>query len=272
MVYDNLQEDNVSWRVNVNWYPVPETMLYANVSQGYKAGSFPTLAIALSNQFEPVTQEKLLAYETGVKSTLFDGTLQLNGAVFYYDYEDKQILGDVPDPVFGPLPALVNVPKSRVYGGELAAQWAPVDGLRITPSISYQNSKIKGEFVDFDFLGREADFGGEPFPAAPELQADLDVSYTWNLPTGWSAFVGAHANYQDETYASFGEFDILKQDSYTLVDLRAGLERDEWKVTLWGRNVTDEYYWTNVSFAADSMVRFTGMPATYGVSVNYRFQ
>lgn len=272
MVYDSLQEDNVSWRVNVNWYPVPETLLYANVSQGYKAGSFPTLAIALSTQFEPVVQEELLAYETGFKSTLFDATLQLNGAVFYYDYEDKQILGNVLDPVFGPLPALVNVPKSRVYGFELAAQWAPVGGLRISPSVSYQNSKIKGDFEDFDFLGQVRNFGGESFPAAPELQADLDVSYTWNLPSGWAAFVGAHANYQDETYSFFGEDEILEIDSYTLVDLRAGLERDEWKVTLWGRNVTDEYYWTNVAFAADSMVRFTGMPATYGVSVNYRFR
>lgn len=271
MVYDNLQEDNVSWRVNVNWYPVPETLLYANVSQGYKAGSFPTLAIALSTQFEPVTQEELLAYETGFKSTLFDNTMQLNGAVFYYDYTDKQILGNVLDPVFGPLPALVNVPESRVYGGELSALWQPTEGLRINPSISYQDSKIEGDFEDFDFLGQVRNFGGEPFPVSPEVQADLDVSYTWNLNSRWQAFVGAHANYQDETYSFFGEDDVLYIDSYTLVDLRAGIQDDAWKVSLWGRNITDEYYWTNVTFAADSIVRFAGEPATYGVDVSYSF-
>ncbi len=272
MVYDNLEEDNVSWRIGANWYAAPETLLYANVSQGYKAGSFPTLAIALSSQFEPVTQERLLAYEIGFKSLLLDATLQLNGAVFYYDYEDKQILGNVLDPVFGPLPALVNVPESRVQGFELAAQWAPTEGLRIDPSVSYQDSKIEGTFEDFDFLGQVRDFGGEPFPVAPKVQADLDVSYTWTLASGWSATLGAHANYQDDTYAFFGEDDILYIDSYTLVDLRAALQRDAWKFSLWGRNVTDEYYWTNVSFAADSMVRFTGMPATYGIDASYVFE
>ncbi len=272
LVYDQLDEDNVSWRVDVNWNVLPETLLYANVSQGYKAGSFPTLAIALSRQFEPVTQEKLLAYEAGFKSSLASSTVQFNGAVFYYDYQDKQILGDVLDPVFGPLPALVNVPKSHVVGFESSLDWAPLDGLTITPSVSYQKTEIDGDFQNFNFRGQVQDFSGEPFPVAPKVQADLDVQYQWPVGDGWQAFVGAHANYQDDTNAFFGEDPLLKIPSYTLVDVRAGAARGPWQISAWGRNVTDEYYWNNVSYAADAMVRFAGMPRTFGIDVKYRMQ
>lgn len=270
MVFDNLKEDNVSWRLNVNWYPNPDSLLYANVSRGYKAGSFPTLAIALSSQFEPVVQEELLAYEAGFKVTLLEGLLQLEAAAFYYDYEDKQILGSVLDPVFGPLPALVNVPKSNVVGWEASAVWSPLEGLRIAPSISYQDSTVEGSFVDFNSLGQPEDFGGNSFPVAPKVQASLDVQYDWELDQGWSAFVGANATYQDSTQAAFGSDDRFNIPSYTLVDLRAGVERGPWRFSAWGRNVTDEFYLNNVSFSADSMVRYQGMPRTYGISVRYR--
>ncbi|HYE45835.1 MAG TPA: TonB-dependent receptor, partial [Caulobacter sp.] len=89
---DELDEDNVSWRVSANYRPTEDTLLYANVSQGYKSGSFPTVATSAFSQLRPATQEKLRAYEAGFKAGLAQGTLQLNGAVFYYDYKDKQIL------------------------------------------------------------------------------------------------------------------------------------------------------------------------------------
>ncbi len=272
LVYDNLDEDNVSWRVDVNWNVLPETLLYANVSQGYKAGSFPTLAIALSRQFEPVTQEKLLAYEAGFKSSLLNYTVQFNGAAFYYDYQDKQILGDVLDPVFGPLPALVNVPKSHVMGFESSLEWAPVEGLKINPSVSYQKTEIDGHFENYNFLGQVQSFGGESFPVAPKVQADLDVQYQWPVADDWQAFVGAHANYQDSTNAFFGEDPRLKIPSHTLVDVRAGAARGPWQISAWGRNVTNKYYWSNVTFAADAMVRFPGMPRTFGIDVKYQMQ
>ena len=129
-----LNESNVSWRVGVNWRWARNELLYFNVSQGYKAGGFPTAPASSYVQLRPVVQEGLLAYEGGFKSTLLDGTLQLNGAGFYYRYHNKQILGALNDPFFGPLSALVNVPRSHVVGFELSGIWQPVPGLTITPS------------------------------------------------------------------------------------------------------------------------------------------
>jgi iron complex outermembrane receptor protein len=289
----SLNEGNVSWRAGVNWTPNDATLLYGNVSKGYKNGQFPTLPGSALVQLIPVVQEELLAYEVGVKATLADDTLQVNAAVFYYDYTDKQIRGALEDFIFGSLPALVNVPESRVQGFEVVATWLPVDGLRITPSISLADSKVQGEFRNFDpfFKGGNAgtkDFSGQDFPQAPEFQANLNVSYSWEVTAGWSAFVGANLNYQEETFSFFvdeckepgvpctktdaqiisGDSDLPIPDR-TLLDLRAGVQNDEWKLWLWGRNVTDEHYWTRNSKVNDSIVRFTGMPATYGVTVSY---
>ena len=67
----NLDENNVSWRVGLDWKLQPGILVYGNISQGYKAGGFPNLAATQQSQYTPVTQEGLLAYEAGFKSELF---------------------------------------------------------------------------------------------------------------------------------------------------------------------------------------------------------
>lgn len=292
---DELDQDNVSWRVGANWTPTDTGIYYANVSQGYKSGSFPTVASAAFVQLFPATQEELLAYEIGTKQALLDQTLQLNASAFYYDYTDKQILGAINDFVFGSLPALVNVPDSHVIGAEVVLEWYPIEGLRIAPSVSYADSEVDGDFRNFDpFFNAvdnpdSKDFSGQAFPNAPKVTGNLDVQYEWTLQNGWLAFVGANANYQDETTGFF--YDRCQEEGVsctrtdlqglvgdskltikerTLVDLRAGLEYGNWRVWAWGRNVTDEYYWNQAQHVNDVLIRFTGMPATYGLSVSLR--
>lgn len=62
-----LDEDNLAWRIGANWKPREGMMLYANATKGYKAGSFGTLPAATQDQYIPVKQESVLAYETGFK-------------------------------------------------------------------------------------------------------------------------------------------------------------------------------------------------------------
>ena len=65
---------------------------------------------------------------------------------------------------------------------------------------------------------------------------------------------------------------MLYIPSRTLVDLRAGVEQGAWRVQFWGRNVFNKYYWTGSSHVNDVLYRYAGMPATYGVTVSYRFE
>src|SRR3546814_18148819 len=67
----------------------PETLLYANISKGYKGGTFPVQGAVIEQQYRPVTQESVLAYEIGLKTDLFDGRAHLNLAAFYRSEERR---------------------------------------------------------------------------------------------------------------------------------------------------------------------------------------
>lgn len=115
LVRNTLHEDNLSWRLSLNYKPSPDQLLYANVTKGYKAGTFPTVAATLASQDIPVKQESVLAYEAGFRTSLLGRAVQLSGAGFYYDYKDKQQIGYVLT-IFGPNPGEISIPKSRVLG------------------------------------------------------------------------------------------------------------------------------------------------------------
>lgn len=267
-----LYEDNLSWRAGINYKTANRGLIYATVSRGYKAGSFPTVAPATSAELAPVKQESILAYEVGFKQPLFDRSVQLNGAAFYYDYTDKQLRGRILDQIFGPLDALVQVPKSRVQGAELELIAEPIDGLNLSVAGTYLDSKIT-EFVGFNQAGALADFAGARFPFSPKWSIVSDASYDFPVNERMNAFVGASANYNSRTTASIGDIPQLTIKPYTLVDLRVGVRSasDTWRFSLWGRNVFDKYYWTSAFQTQDVYVRYTGRPATYGASFSYRF-
>ena len=142
LVKDVLKEDSWSWRLAADYSITDDISAYASYSRGFKAGSYPTLGALNIDQLDPVVQEQLDAYEIGFKATLADGAAQLNGAVFYYDYTDKQLLTKISDPIFETLFTLNNAPKSKVTGAELDLQWVPVEGLTIGGGVSYLETEI----------------------------------------------------------------------------------------------------------------------------------
>jgi iron complex outermembrane recepter protein len=270
-VHNELNEDNVSWRAGLNWGK-PGLLVYANVSEGYKAGTAPLVGASTVNQFTPVPQESVLAYEAGIKVGLFDHHAQLNASAFHYDYEDKQLRGAVLDPTFGPLEALVSIPKSHVEGAEAQLVAHLFKGLTLDTSATYVRTEID-EFTGFDAAAHFGDHSGTAFPFSPERQSITSLDYEFPLSHTLNCFVGGSLTYNSETFAGVGALDILRIDAFTLLDLRAGVElgHGHYRVWAWGKNVTDEYYWNNVLPYGNAISRYVGQPATYGVSLSGRF-
>lgn len=274
----SLDQNNTSWRGNISWKPNADTLLYANVTKGYKAGTFGTLPAVSAAQYKPVTQESVVAYEAGFKLSMADRKVDLSGAAFYYDYSDKQIQGFVLVPPFGNLPALVNIPKSRLAGAELNLAVRPVNGLRLTAAATYLSSKVRGSAILPTPFGNPVDVKGEAFPATPKWQLQGDAEYNFPVSSSVSGFVGASGTWRSATAAQFGADggpagteDYFKVKAYGLVDLRAGVEIDErYRVQVYGRNVTNTQYWNNVTHIYDTYDRVTGMPATYGIMLSAR--
>ena len=355
LISSHLNQHNVAWRAGLNWKVTPHDLLYINISQGYKGGSYPTVALASMVQTFPVVQEELLSYEAGFKTEFFDHQLTMNGAVFYYDYTNKQILGAIADQLYGALPVLVNVPKSDVKGFEFSAVYTPewLKGFTLMPSVSYQYSQVDkssknvcnpppdqarslhspnpsnstflpgvidchaGNFYGFDAFGQYADFTHEKFPSAPVWQANVDAEYDFKIRDDVTAFIGANLSFVSGTssffvnnnpmpaylnigangpnpvfggyisgYNSAGlpiysatptgplptnhandKFDVPE---HALLDLRAGVESGPWRFQVWGRNVTNKWYWTGAAHVNDVLLRWTGQPATVGFTLSYK--
>ena len=114
-------------RTVLDWTPQEGQMFYVSYTRGYKSGGFPVILAARQENFEPVTQEKLVAYEIGAKNLLFDGLLRLDTGAFYYDYRDKQLLTFRLDQFFG---AAVPI----LFGGHALVS----DGLRVIVAAAWQ--------------------------------------------------------------------------------------------------------------------------------------
>lgn len=287
---DTLAEDNTSWRAGVDFQVTDDILTYANVSQGYKAGSYPTLAASTFDQLLPVTQESVFAYEAGVKSSLADNSIQLNAAIFMYDYEDKQVRGKVLDGTFGPLDALVNVPESSIKGAEVDLTAQLMEGLTLTAAVTYIDSEVD-RYTGFDVFGVNRDLSGGELPFTPELTYNLDVDYRMSMGDG-TLFMGANIVGQSSSIAVFDGDNLainpatiiagqaksittnyFEIDSYMTVGARIGFESadETWRVMLWGKNVTDEYYYNSVVASSEAGVRYAGRPATFGITGGFKF-
>jgi len=270
-----LEEDNTAWRFGVDWRATEDVLLYANVTKGFKAGSYPALASSTNAQLIPVTQESVLSYEAGIKASLLERRMQLNAAAFTYDYEDRQVRSKLTDPLFGKLDALVNVPKASVEGFEAEAIFQPTIGLSVYVNYIYLDATID-EFVgenDETLVGVPEDFSGTPLPYTPKTQVNIGGRYEWPIGNSLTASVGIDYSRRSGTTAIIGGSEAYDIDSYAILNMRAGVKSQDgkWSVMAWGKNLRDEYYWTNVTSYYDTVARYTGLPRTYGITFSYDF-
>jgi iron complex outermembrane receptor protein len=285
---NELKENNFSWRAGLDYKVTPDILLYANISKGYKAGSFPIQPASNVAQFAPVTQESVLSYEGGFKATLLDRALQLNGAAFYYKYKDKQLRTQYNDIVFGVLGILANIPKSSIKGFELEATARPARGVTVGTAFTYLDATID-EFVGDDVeggpaaLGTQRDYSGSKIPYTPKYQVSVNADYEFPLSGSLNGFVGSSISMRSAATASIGGRNpvgsygvvpvLYRIDSYFTVDAQLGVSsaNNRYRVSLWAKNLTNEYYFNNSVIAADAVARYVAMPRTYGVALSLKF-
>ncbi len=286
----SLNENNIAWRGGVDWRANDHTLLYANISRGFKAGSFPTLAGSTFAEFEPVKQESVTSYEAGVKAGLFDHSVQLNGAGFYYTYNDKQVRGKIIDPIFDVLDVLINVPRSHIYGVEGDATWLPpVHGLTLNAALTYLQSEID-KYDGPSVYGIPTNFAGTQLPFTPRWSYSLSGDYRMPLGDRGTPFVSLAWHGQSNEVSELGGSTIgffagagdrsatqlskpFQLPAYGLVDASLGYEFPDRKTTLrfYGKNIFNRLYYTNAVPYLDATVRYAGLPGFYGVQLSRTF-
>ena len=269
----NISTNKFMWKVTVDYSPTDDVLLYGTVSTGFKSGGFNGAAAQTHSQLLPYRPETLTSFELGLKSTLADGRLQLNAATFYYDYKDKQEPSTAVTPV-GNISGLTNVPKSKILGAEVEATWIIVDGLTLDAGVAYLDTEItEYQAVDANASAFPTvvtfDASGSQLSNAPTWQANGTLRYVW--PISESLYMTVASDISYKSAVANGIQDPIS--NYTLVNARLGIgDADgKWDVTLWGRNIFNEYYFPAAFVGNGTYARINGLPATYGVSLSYNF-
>lgn len=190
----------------VEYRPWDDTMLFAKYSRGYKTGGFNATDMAPL----PMTGEETVnSYELGWKQELFAYGLTANMSLFYYDYQDVQILVGVQPDVGPGYTSFVNMPQVETTGFEIETVWRPIDDLTFRATYAWLNAEIteSGRYVNplcvspGDLaLGRPSpdqpatcpgigslpgeSVEGNLLPQAPEHKIALNASYMFNFEDG----------------------------------------------------------------------------------------
>jgi iron complex outermembrane receptor protein len=256
-------------RAGLDYTPTANTLFYLSYSRGYRAGAFSAQFLFSYGDFTSVKPETLDSVEAGWKTQWFDNRLEVNGAVFHYQYKNQQIIDIRPN---GEQP-LINLGKSRIVGGELELAARPVESLTVRVGLAALDAKVQQGTLE----GGLINVSGKRLPNAPKLSGTL--SGDWNF-VNWSTMgMTAHfdGNYSSKQYFELQNEDRIAQVRYALFNARLMLHSvagNKWELGAWGRNLTNKFYLTS---AADLQsigfdYRHRGVPRTYGVDATYRFE
>lgn len=264
-----LNEDTLSWRTALSWTPVDSLLLFAAFNRGFKSGNFPVLIASDSLQLEPVTKEQLDAFEIGLKHRM--SSLVSHLSLFYYDYDDKQLLSRTADPIFGTLARLRNAPRSRLFGAEGDVTYQVNANWQAFLSAAYLNSKVL-EFVGINEDGDSQDFAGAEFNLAPKFSGVVGIDAAY--PIAWHDGIlhaSADYGYKGKTRTSLTAGPLFEHDVYRRLDVSAGyaFARGQWDVTLWAHNLLDDMTTQGIYDPSDSIVRYTGLPRTIGITLQF---
>lgn len=231
---------NTLWagKAQLDYHLTDQTMIYAGVNRGVKAGSFnaPLLGAYLGsgqNASLPYKAETLYAYEAGLKTTFWDGRARFDTSAFYYDYRDYQAF------LFVGVGGVVVNANAHSVGSEMQLQVTPAKGLNVTAGASWLNSIV--ENIPLRYASPLAPRDVKP-TYAPPVQASLIVRYEWPW-IGGLVHVLASAHYSDSFYYNLRNFSADQFASYTLIDGGTGWasEDDRWEVNVEVKNLTNAH-------------------------------
>ena len=244
------------------------TSWYATVSRGYKAGGFNIgrFVPPERRQFAP---EYLWNVESGVRYADPRRAFDLQFSVFYMWREQQQVASSFQLDPGDPLSYVFftdNAASGRNAGVEAAAKWQASDWLRLGGTLGLLDSK----YLDYRYGDRNLD--GREQAHAPGYQ--YSVSATLGRDRGWMA--RADLNGVDAFY--FDTSHDQRSQPYTLVNLKAGYQGEQWSVYAWGRNVFDAnyavrgfYFGLEPPDYANKLYTQRGDPRSLGVTIEWQW-
>ncbi|WP_438952580.1 TonB-dependent receptor, partial [Porticoccus sp.] len=253
--------DNVDWLAKLAYDIGDSTMVYGSASTGSKSWNFSGQTGAPeTREFD---DEKTTSYELGFKSTLLDSTLRLNAAAFYSEIEEYQYQQQA-DAGIGTF--VSNDGEVGVSGLDIQLDAVPLPNLTLTAGLLYMHN------YEITAGPRE----GQALPFTAGYSGNLGATLVFPLADG-GIYLRADYIFMDDHVTNGASADQLEDkdfDDRELLNAKIGWRNDNWNLSLWGKNLTDDEY------AAQTLITqlFSGQdsyylapPRTYGATLRYDF-
>ena len=238
---DTAKGDDWAFKGNLEYRIDDDKMVYATYSEGFRAGGVNRARVEGIPKYEP---DFVTNYELGWKMLLADGAVRFNGAVYVLDWDNFQF--GFLDFTVSNLTIVQNVGNSQTKGVEWDLTWAINDSNTLTFAGSYNDAKLKTGFwrdQDDEDAGLPANApAGTPMPYVPKWQ----LTGIWRSNFNMGSLPGFFQAAVAYTGARWNDLDTLnvparrEMDDYTLVNLSAGIDKDNWMLTFYINNLLDE--------------------------------
>ncbi|HWU02793.1 MAG TPA: TonB-dependent receptor [Novosphingobium sp.] len=267
-------DSGVIGRFNLAWKATEHTNAYIQIAQGYRSGGAnDQTAAAIANVTIPAGygSDELWSYELGVKNTLLDRKLFLNGAVYYIDWSNIQVSeqassGTVSFAYTG------NGGKASVTGAEIELEARPAKGLRFTLNGNYSLAKLT-ENNPVAGTGNK----GDHIPYVPTWTGSTSLSYSHPIEKlDVDGNIGIDASYQGGSATEFNSSidNYEKLNPYWLVGVHAGVSRGPWSVNLNVSNLLNDRTTINYNEIVPGLYplgHYTNRPRTVMLSGMLKF-
>lgn len=253
--------DNVDWLTKLAYDIGESSMIYASVSTGSKSGNFN--GVNGEPDEREFDDETTTSYELGLKATVLDSTLRINAAAFYTEIEDYQFQDQME---VGIGTTVSNDGKVEVSGIDIQLDALPLPNLTLTAGLLYM--------YDYEITAGPRE--GQELPYTAEFSGNIGATLVFPL-AGGGLYIRGDYIFMDDHITNGGNADQLKDkdiDDRELLNMKIGWRNDNWNISLWGKNLTEDEYATQTTITQlfsgqDSY--FLAPPRTYGATLRYDF-
>ena len=248
----------------ITWKPLDGLLVYATVSTGFKGGGFQNDAPNAFAAQTPYNPETVTNYEGGVKTEYWDHRIRLNATGFHMKYKNLQVQQTSAACLCN---IINNASSASIYGFEGELQVAPVSWFRAWASGNVLDATYN-VFVDTNGVNNTGHF----LQRTPNYQVAVGAEATTGIGA-WEKALTARVSYRYQGKMFWSPDNLTSEAGYGLVDGRVQLKlpNRDWTIAVYGRNLTDKLYRTNIiSFFGDQMSSYA-QPRTYGVEVAASF-
>lgn len=254
-----------------------DVMAYVSYARGFKAGGFSG---ATPDVFAPETVD---SYEAGIKAQWFDRRLTTDVTVFRADYQNLQEAQNIITPSGTSLQIVTNAAKSRASGVEFSGALRPDRHLTLHVDAAYLDSHYvsypNAPCTPLESVGVAnclKDRSGGRRAYAPKWSGSVGADYSTPLSDSAAFRLGATAYFTSDYYQQPAISDLVKQDGYMKVDLRAAISTDNgrYEFAVIGKNITDKLtadYRNYAPAAVGTAYAVADRPRSVAVQVNVKW-